>query len=127
METSGLFKEFGFSTKQRMILFYAICIPLRTFILPYLAHVMHTSLYPNIVLIILGLISIWNNWRTLHKNVWWNRKVHLMFSLLFVFATIGTSLGSKYPSTILIFDVVFGLIYSHLVSAFKNPGNLSKL
>ena len=110
MSSSGLFEKIGYSSHQRMLMFYLICIPLRLSF-PFLL-----TFVENPIIILIGLVSIIQNYRTMESGTWWHRKAHIVTSIALILSTLLP--GKYYPSIVLFFDVLYGIISSILIRPF---------
>ena len=103
----GQIESMGFSPRERMLLFYMICIPLRLSLVSLLYkfedHKMFTP-----IMIVMACVSISMN---LNKSdVWWSRKTHLLNALSVLLVALAGY--PKYIKYILLSDIVGGAILS---------------
>ena len=116
---SGLFEQSGFTKNQRKYLFYLICVFFRMFLAGIVYNFSKNRKIQYAVLIA-GIIGIYTNYSKLNENVWWNRKFHLIISILLTITSymiITKKINDlKYPSYILYADVLFGLFHSYITN-----------
>jgi hypothetical protein len=111
---------FGNQTSNtRALLFYGICIWVRLALvfLVYKYAKNKTLLYS---LLAISFISIYLNFSKIHETVWWSRYVHGIDSIiLFIVCllAINNKINKKSVSYVLLWDVLFGIIYS----LYKKP------
>ncbi len=117
IKEGGIFSKLSPTT--RALLFYCICIWVR------LSIILFVYKYSNnrkliCILILASLLSVYLNFSKLNKKVWWNRYIHGVNSLLlFIISILAlfNFVNSKFISLILLWDLLFGILYSF----YKKP------
>ena len=106
-----LFNELGYTPKERMYLFYFVCVFARTLV-AYLSSVYQNHRAYRPIVIIASLIGIYLNLtRNNSECVWWRRDIHLLFCLGILWSTLNDDTIALVPY-LLFADVLFGLVYS---------------
>lgn len=96
---SGLFKNLGFSSTSRKMLFWGICIWVRLAI----AYLVWNDFIPNSYVRGAGLVGIYMNYTGLNDNVWWSRGFHLITSMILASGIVNSG-------AILALDVFGGIV-----------------
>ena len=119
-DTLNAVKKMGLvpTVKNRMILFYTLCIVLRVFIAGLAYHFRDSYWLPYLVIV----ISLYTGYRiskNLNGNEWWSRKFHLMITMLLTIVSVLIILNKvdgKYISYLLYLDVFVGFTQSLLIT-----------
>ena len=119
-DTLNAIKKMGLvpTVKNRMILFYTLCIVLRVFIAGLAYHFRDSYWLPYLVLI----VSLYIGYRTsknLNGNEWWSRKFHLIITILLSIVSVLIILNKvdgKYISYLLYLVVFVGFTQSLLIT-----------
>lgn len=123
----GVLRNMGFSNLQLMLMFYLICVVLRTagamFVWNY-----GDKLWVLVLLGLVALVGIMMNIKGLMsgKKVWWSREFHLLIAIS-VLVTVGISvvyvgdrsLFKKVLGMLMLLDVSVGVIISLMVRPFS--------
>ena len=123
MSSIGVIESAGFTSKQRFLLFYLICLPLRTSF-SIVAYKFRENSSMQIILLLAGILSFGINYRKISGSPWWSRKAHIMSSLLIIASTISslvlrTDISFRIPSLVLLLDVFYGFITSLVIMPFN--------
>lgn len=113
----GLFKKY--SAHTRFLLFYCICIWIRLFI-AYMVYKLAKKKIVILCILIVILFSVCRNFYT-NGSVWWCRSCHGYISIVLAVITLLSLLDyidSKYISYILVFDIIFGVLYTLIKKPF---------
>lgn len=104
----GVVESFGATPRERVLLFYCVCFPLRILLASLLYKFHSTPVVQGFV----GVASALSSYTLLlslntSNSVWWSRKFHLITSVLTFLLVIGgrTSLVPM----VMIVDVLYGL------------------
>ena len=114
---TGFFEQNGYTTEQRRVLFFGVCIPIRLL----LAYVIYAHSDKKSVLVLTMCISLLMGFTYISKHnsgdvVWWNRKIHAY--IVFVIGLCALLLYSdvihdkQILLALLVSDVLFG-VYTH--------------
>ena len=115
MSSTGLFEHLGYSDIQRMMMFYFICIPLRLSF-PFILTLIGKKINVKPFIVLIGLISILQNYITMNSGTWWHRKAHIITGVALVMSTRLD--GNMYSSVVLFMDVLYGIISSLIIRPF---------
>jgi len=119
-DTLNAVKKIGLvpNVKNRMILYYTLCIVLRLFIAGLAYHFRDSYWLPYLVLI----VSLYIGYRiskNLNGNEWWSRKFHLIITILLSIVSVLIILNKvdgKYISYLLYLVVFVGFTQSLLIT-----------
>ena len=119
-DTLNAVKKMGIvpNVKNRMILFYTLCIVLRLFIAGLAYHFRDSYWLPYLVLVI-GLYTAYRIYKNLNGNEWWSRKFHLIIVILLCIVSVLIILkkvNGKYISYLLYLDVFVGFSHSLFIT-----------
>lgn len=123
MSSIGFLESKGFNEYQRFLLFFLVCIPLR-FSFPVIAHKLRYMAITKTVLLLIGIISVVTNVKSIKGKPWWSRRFHSFSSVLLILSAILSFFSENnavksLPSTILLLDVLFGIGTYLVVSPFN--------
>lgn len=111
---TGVVQSLGATPTTRLVLFAAVCIPLRL-ALAWAASRAHGKQAFRPIAVVLSLVAIYTT-ATGGSGVWWYRRAHAAHALaIFLLVMLGKP---EYVSHVLLSDVVFGVLTSLMKTPF---------